>query len=279
MSAVAVHEPPALEAVAPPIGEEQYIAPGYQVVEHLNRSLVLDVYDVWSEERDCRCIAKTLRPDRLDDRKARTRLEREGRLLKRFTHPHIVRAYELLLEPQPIVVLETLTGHTLGHIVATRRRRLDLGDVAFLGIHLCSAMHYLHGKGILHLDLKPSNVAADGGRVKVLDLSLARRAGRGSRGVGTRQYLSPEQARGDRFTAATDVWGIGAVMFEAATGRRPFAAWTGRRYEQLERRADPVRAHRRLPSELGAAIDRCLDPEPERRPAVDELAELLDELA
>ncbi len=74
-----------------PLARGSAIAPGYEVIEHLSRGRTLDVYDVWSDERACRCIAKTLRADRSEDRWARRRLETEGRLLRRLTHPHIVR--------------------------------------------------------------------------------------------------------------------------------------------------------------------------------------------
>lgn len=285
-AAAAVPEPPAVApatpaapVVAAPVPPEAYLAPGYQVVEHLNRSRALDVYDVWSEARDCRCVAKTPRPDRLDHRNTCERLEQEGRLLARFTHPHIVRAYEVLHDPQPIVILETLTGHTLGHVVARRRRRLALADIAFLGMHLCSAIHYLHGNDILHLDLKPSNVASDGGRAKVLDLSLARRPGPARQGAGTRHYMAPEQARGEDVSAATDVWGIGATLYEATTGLRPFASFEGNRYEQLERAAGRVREHRRVPLAFDSLIASCLDPDPAERPTVAGLSEVLDEMA
>src|SRR5439155_1630685 len=95
------------------------------------------------------------------------------------------------------------------------------------GIHVCSAMHYLHRRaGFLHLDLKPSNIVCEQGHAKVIDFSIARRPGRGHKGAGTRQYLAPEQARGDLVTAATDVWGIGVVLFEVATGRKAVAIAT-----------------------------------------------------
>jgi serine/threonine protein kinase len=91
--------------------------------------------------------------------------------------------------------------------------------------------------------------------------------------------VAPEQARGDFLSEATDVWGIGAVLFHAATGQSPFEAEDGRKYQQLQRRADPVRTHRRAPAAFTTAVDRCLDPEPSRRPTVDELAKLLNGLA
>jgi eukaryotic-like serine/threonine-protein kinase len=190
-----------------------------------------------------------------------------------------VRAYEVLEEPQPIVILETLIGDTLEYLISIhRRRRLPLSDVVFLGLHLCSAMHYLHRQDLLHLDLKPSNIISNLGLAKVLDLSIARRPGQGRKGMGTHQYMASEQARGDLLSEATDVWGIGAVLFEAATDRRPFEAEAGQKYQQLERRADPVRAYRRVPTAFATAVDCCLNPEPARRPTIGELTECLNAL-
>jgi serine/threonine protein kinase len=259
--------PPAMAA-----GDEP--APGYRVVAHLRRGEDLDVYDLWSEERACRCVGKMLRPDREDAPSARARLLREGRLLGRFTHPHLVRAYETLTAPRPLVVLETLPGETLAHLIDRRRRRLAPVELAHLGLHLCSAIHYLHRQGILHLDLKPSNVVASNGIAKVLDLSLARPPGRTRGGIGTPGYMAPEQVRGGLLGPATDVWGIGAVLFEAATAATPGETEeTSAGGDQIERPPDPVRRHRRLPAAFADLIDACLDPAPERRPRVAELAD------
>ncbi|MBV9455301.1 MAG: serine/threonine protein kinase [Rubrobacter sp.] len=244
---------------------------------HINRRRVLDIYDVWSEERACRCMAKVLRADYIENQRARDSLLSEGETLKRLTHIHIVRAYEVIENPCPVVILEMLPGETLDYLIYThRRRRLSLSNIVFLGLHLCSAMHYLHRQGLLHLNLKPSNILATAGMAKVIDLSIAQRPGRArGRGMGTRQYMAPEQCSGAVLTEATDVWGIGVVLFHAATGKPPFEAEAGEKYQQLERRADPVRSHRRVPNTFATAVDRCLDSEPARRPTVDELAELL----
>jgi serine/threonine protein kinase len=266
--------PPA-EGTAP-LGEGTRIAPGYELISHLSRGSSLDTYDAWSEERECRCVIKALRPDKLDDQRARRRLRREGRLACELNHPHIVRGYELIVRPDPVVVLETLDGETLEHLVETRQRRLSLPELAHLGLHLCSAMHYLHGRGFIHLDLKPSNLVAECGRAKVIDLSLARRPGPGRRGVGTRRYMAPEQARGGRVDAPTDVWGIGAVLFEATTARHPFESANGTRYPQLDGRASAIRCLRRLPGGFAKAIDACLEPERGDRPTVAELTQALD---
>src|SRR5262249_32869541 len=256
------------QAVVPILAEGDELAPGYRVLSHLRRGDALDVYEIWSAERECRCVAKTVRPDCVDDQRDRRRVLREGRLLRQFTHPHIVRAYEVQVRPIPFVILETLTGATLKYLIADATRRLSLGDIGVLGLQLCSAVSYLHRHNILHLDLKPSNIIACQGTAKVIDLSLARRPCHGHPGIGTRAYMAPEQARGGMLTPASDIWGIGAVLYEAASGEPPFAAYRGRRYDQLERRADPLRTYRRVPAAFAALVDSCLDPEPKHRPTI-----------
>ncbi|HET8953429.1 MAG TPA: protein kinase [Solirubrobacteraceae bacterium] len=261
---------------APPLAPGTWLAPGYEIVEHLSRNQALDVYDVYSELRDCRCVAKLLRPAARGVTRRTTRLRREGRLLSRLAHPHLVRCYEVieLEDGQPALILETLGGATLDALVAGAGRRMASADVCFLGMHVCSALHYLHGEGWLHLDLKPGNVIADHGRATVIDLSLARRPGRAPRrGYGTRGYLSPEAARGELLGTPTDVWGAGTVLFHAATGRAPFAE-DG--HPMARERAPRVRALRRLPAGLAAAIDAALEPRPEDRPPVGALADALD---
>jgi serine/threonine protein kinase len=261
-----------------PLREGEWIAAGYEAIEHLRRGRDCDVYDAWSEERDCRCIAKVLRPDRRGHARARGRLRGEGRMLLSIAHPHIVRAYELIERPDPVLILETVEGETVGHLVRRRERRLPATDLAFLGLHLCSAVRYLHRRGTLHLDLKPSNVICEHGQAKVIDLSLARPPGRARRGVGTPGYMAPEQALGRAVGPAADVWGIGAVLYEAATGGSPVP---DRSRLQLNGNTPvfvppSVGGSRRLPGELATAIDSCLRAEADARPGVAELCGVLD---
>ncbi|MCW7942984.1 serine/threonine protein kinase [Streptomyces hygroscopicus] len=284
-------------APAPPLDPGIRPVPGYEVLGHLARTGWLDLYDSWSEERACRCVIKMVRPDRRDEARLRDRLLREGRWLRAFTHPHLVRAYEIFESPEPLVVLETLTGETLSHLIHRLRRRPAALDVALLGVQLCSAVHYLHGQGLLHLDLKPSNVVVERGHAKVLDLSVARPPGSAPPGVGTFCYLAPEQARGGQLSSAADVWGIGITLYEVAAGDVPFDRGetveesSGTRtaeagddsapgarddwYPQLEAAAPPIASRRRLPRALDAAIDGCLRDDPSTRPTVPEVARAL----
>ena len=239
------------------------LARGYRVVSHLSRARTLDAYAVWSDERDCLCVAKVLRPERLDDRSARRRLRTEGRLVERLSHPHIVRAYELIERPHPVLVLEALTGETLAYTIEERGTRLPAAEIAALGLHLCSAIAYVHRHGILHLDLKPSNVVGERGQAKLIDFSIARPPGRARGSLGTRVYMAPEQSGGGELTEATDVWGIGGVLYETAAGCR----FDG----------EPLRRRRRL--QFAAAVEACLEPDPKARPSVAELSATLDAYA
>jgi serine/threonine protein kinase len=253
------------------------LAPGYRVLGLLSRGNRLDVYDAWSIERDSRCVLKTLRPDRADERPARRALLLEGRLLRRLAHPHLVRAYELTAtrDGRPVVVLETLGGETLSHVLhpdSGRRRALPASDVAELGRQLCSVVGYLHHHGWLHRDIKPANIVAESGRARLIDLSLAKRPGRARPGAGTADYMAPEQARGGTLTPAVDVWGIGAVLFAALAGRRPFdVPDDDDSYPQLETRAPRLVGMDGIPHPIASLVDRCLEPEPGDRPGVAEL--------
>ena len=243
------------------------VVPGYEVVAHLKRTLTLDVYDVWSRERHAPCVVKTIRPDHLGDTGTRRRLARESRLLASFTHPHIVRLYEHITQPQPALVLETLPGATLARLLDDMpQRRLAPRELGWLGLHLCSALAYVHARDVVHLDLKPSNIISDRGLAKLIDFSIARSPGRLKPGIGTAQYMAPEQRAGGRVDAATDVWGLGTVLFEAATGERPTEA-------------GPGLGSRRLPASLKAAIAGALELDPRSRPTLAEIEEALEPLA
>jgi serine/threonine protein kinase len=293
-----VRDPGQPEPPAYPPGH--LIAPGYRLIEHLRRGEEMDSYEAWSLDRYCRCFVKTPRPDRLDDRTATGYLRREARLLLSLCHPHLVRGYEYVSptpSQPPVLVCENLTGATLSYILDAEGGRLGLADLSYLGQHVCSALRYLHGRGYLHLDVNPGNIIASYGVTRLIDLSLARRPGRARSGLGTPGYLSPEQATGGRLGPPADVWGVGLVLYAAATGTQPFeipdppGTRTGasdpsrtstRTLEQcrarLAVRPPRVRARRRLPPPVAQVIDACLRPQPEARPNLAELSAALASL-
>lgn len=266
-----VDTPPA-DTPSEPFGHGSELVAGYQVEEHLLRGRVNDVYSAWSTERSCSCVVKLLRPDRGDDAAARGRLLGEGRLLKNLSHPNLVRAYATTGSPTPVVVLETLTGQTLGHLISARRRALAADDLIELGLQLTGVLGYLHREGVLHLDLKPSNIVVEAGRVKIIDLGHAMAPGTCEAGYGTREYMPPEQLVGGEVTEASDVYGLGGVFYRAATRARPFP--------QGQRGPDPsavppmarLRRRRGLPAELVSLVAACLAPRPTDRPTLPQVS-------
>lgn len=251
----------------PIVAPGDLLAPGYAVVQHLRRGNRLDVYDAWSLDRETRCIAKLVRPDRVEEPHTAVALRREGHTLRDLAHPHLVRAYDVIEEPQVVVVMETLTGPSLGEVL-DKHTRLSPDDVAVLGSQLISVLRYLHRFGHIHGDVTPGNVITEGTTAKLIDLSLSGPAGPVRAGVGTRGYRAPEQASGADQSEATDVWGFGAVLHHALTGHT---------YDEPERwwQRRPARAGstRRQLMEL---IDRCLQEPPAARATTAEISAVLE---
>ena len=209
---------------------------GYETLAHLNRSNRYDTYEVWSEERQCSCVAKRARPDAPNRTAAALRLE--GARLVELCHPHLVRGYEVV---DDTLIMETLDGETVAHLITSKT--LDADEVAWLGLQVASALHYLHGHGLLHLDVKPGNLIATGGRAVLIDLSMARPPGRYKRGLGT-------------------------VLLEAATGSPAFPQEEPE-FPQLVHAPPPVAGP------LGDVIAACLAFAPEDRPTLPALAAAL----
>ena len=200
----------------------------------------------------------------------RNALLQEGELLRDLTHPHLVRAYEVIMEPRTAVVLETLSGATLGALI--ERGPLAPPTRPGWGQQLASVLNYLHRNGWLHLDVKPSNIIVQAGRAILIDLSLATRPGDGRPHAGTDGYLAPEQVSGVGLTPAADVFGLGVTLGEALTRELPYG-------EEIRWRTDtaPQRATRpfrrrlgQVPARLADLIEACIDPDPTRRPSLAE---------
>jgi serine/threonine protein kinase len=208
------------------------------------------------------------------------RFAREAQLLAELHHPAIVSyvAHGQTPEGLRYLAMEWLDGEDLGQRLA--RGPLSLGDCLRLGIRAGSALSFAHERGILHRDLKPTNlflVGSDVGQVKLLDFGIARRlAGaqamtRTGMVIGTPEYMAPEQARGSRtLTAAADLFSLGCILYECLSGQPPFVAdHVAAVLVRILFEAPPSITERRpqLPARLVSLLDRLLAKEPSSRPA------------
>lgn len=183
---------------------------------------------------------KQLRRDRAGDPIWRQRLRNEARAVARLSHPAIVQVHDLVEQPEgDWMVMELVEGVSLARMLA--REPLAVAQLVVLGRDIAAALAEAHGKGILHRDLKAENVMVTRqGQAKVLDFGLAKwsraaEPGAGSappslsaEGVvlGTLRAMSPEQALGHELDARSDLFALGSLLYEMATGRSPFAAET-----------------------------------------------------
>ncbi len=217
---------------------------------------------------------KVLRPHRVAEDRALSALRREGEIGARLAHPNLVRLLRWSdAPPRPHLVLEMVNARSVeDHLEDIGPVRV--AETCLLGIRVLAALQYMHLAGVLHLDVKPANVTM-GDPPKLLDLSLARpgTALKLDRVVGTRAYMSPEQCGRETLTPATDLFGIGATLYEALGGMQPFsegddgAAELEARYPQLVEEVMPLRDQLpEIPPRLDAVIMACLARDPARRP-------------
>jgi len=257
----------------------------FRVQQLLARGGMGEVYDVQDSALGTRVALKTLRASVLCHASALAQFRREVLLARRVTHPNVCRLFEFFISPDdgpcPLVFLtmELLEGPTLSEYLA---REGKVGDEALpLVRQMVAALSAAHREGVVHRDFKSSNVmlvrASDGTRrVVVTDFGLAcgirpgeARDGPAHRGmVGSPLYMAPEQVRGAPVTPATDVYALGIVLYEMATGTFPFVGDSPvesalKRLEQAPEA--PSRRRPGLSARWDAAILRCLQLNPSRR--------------
>lgn len=292
----AAARPPGRRATYPyAVGDR--IAGDLTVIGHLEVGRLGHLYQVWSAREWCAFTCKILAPDERGNADAAATLRREGVILAELRHPNLVRSFgEGEHDGLPYLLMEYLEGPSLFEVMESRPgRRLEPANAVRAAIHLGAALYHLHRAGWLHLDLKPANLLLRDGVPILIDLDAARRVDDGPPGdrMGTPPYMAPEHARMQALNAATDVYGLGALLYEMVTGRWPFEdvytereARTGeeRQYPQLGAAPppSPSRFVKDLSPTLARTIETCLAAAPGARfdsmhPLLLSLAAELDE--
>ncbi|MCI0403066.1 MAG: protein kinase [Acidobacteria bacterium] len=252
----------------------------YRILEKLGGGGMGVVYKA-EDTKLGRAVALKFLPDEVaSDRQALERFQREARAASALNHPNICVIHDIdEHDGRPFIAMELLEGETLKHRIAGRPMTVE--QVSQVGLQIADALEAAHAKGIVHRDIKPANVfLTERGQVKVLDFGLAkllRATGEETAGdsltqagatPGTLPYMAPEQVRGEKVDARADIYALGTVLYEMATGQRPF------REELATRLADeilhkpptlPRQFNPDLPEKLEATILKCLDKDRENR--------------
>jgi len=256
----------------------------YKILEKLGAGGMGEVYLAEDTTLKRKIALKVLPPDLASNRERLERFQREAEALAALNHPNIVHVYSVEEdEGTHFLTMELVEGKPLSRLIS--KRGMPLERIFDIAIPLADALATAHEKGVIHRDLKPANImVTDEGRVKVLDFGLAKLrqeaeallssqlpteplTGEG-RIIGTMPYMSPEQLEGKDIDSRSDIFSLGVVLYEMATGERPFKGDTSVSIissivKDEPRPVDAVKED--LPHHLARIIRNCLEKEPARR--------------
>ena len=255
----------------------------YKVVAELGAGGMGVVYEALDLRLDRRVALKILPADKSDDPQRRARFLHEARTASALNDPHIVTIFDIFtVDDTDVLVMELVPGRTLRDILSDGP--IPLAKALDVALQVAEGVGVAHTAGIVHRDLKPGNVmVTERGRVKVLDFGLAKLVGGSSLAdqttmlapatmagmlLGTVDYMSPEQARGDSIDARSDVFSLGAMLYEMITGTRPFTSGhaLGVLHEIAYGAIIPVRDRRPdAPADIERIVLRALERDVTRR--------------
>ncbi|MDR3566915.1 MAG: serine/threonine-protein kinase [Syntrophobacteraceae bacterium] len=260
----------------------------YRVVEHLGEGGMGEVYRA-VHARLGRAVALKVLKHMDSDRAALDRFLNEARIQAALSHPNIAVLYELSeTDGCPCIIMEFVDGKTVSELIQTAGR-FSTQEALRIFSRIVGALSYIHERGIIHRDIKPNNVKVDaGGEVKLLDFGISKASfsenlTRQGAFIGTEQYLAPEQLEGKPATVQSDIWALGALLYEMTTGKAAFEApsW-GELYKKITDVAyEPASfVVSSIPERLEVIIGRCLKKNPAHRyPTARALLEDVEELA
>jgi predicted Ser/Thr protein kinase/tetratricopeptide (TPR) repeat protein len=244
----------------------------YRVVGTIGKGAMGEVYKARDPLLNRYVAIKTIAPALAADPDFRRRFQREAQSAAQLSHTNIVTVFDFGEEDGlTYMAMELLEGRDLKEVV--RSRDLRLGDRISVMDQICDGLAFAHSKGVVHRDLKPGNIHLQpDGRVKILDFGLARLGAsdmtKTGTVMGTPHYMSPEQVRGQKADARSDVFSLGAVFYELLSHHRAFEADSvhGVLFQILEQEPEPIRKWApEVPGALVRVVERALAKDPARR--------------
>jgi serine/threonine-protein kinase len=253
--------------------QERVLAGRYQVGEIIGRGGMADVFEGVDLRLGRKIAIKLLKSDLANDENFESRFAQEAQASAKMAHPTIVRIYDAGEEistdtngnvrKTPFIVMEYVKGKLLRDLM--HERKLTAGEAVGYAKGVLTALEYSHKAGIIHRDIKASNImVTEEGQVKVMDFGIARAISDSSATqahtsgiVGTAQYFSPEQARGEAVDARTDLYSTGVVLYEMLAGRPPFKGDTAVSvaYQHVSEKVTPPSAHN---SDISPEMDQVV---------------------
>lgn len=261
----------------------------YRVAELLGRGGMGEVYAARDTDLDRRVALKFLRPETIGNPAAVERFVREAKTASALNHPNILTIHEVIdASPGLAIAMELVEGSDLRSV---RGLAQSAEQAIRIGQQIARALAAAHQAGLIHRDIKPENILLrKDGYVKIVDFGLARRVAAEpaavststfARSIGTLRYLSPEQARGESISPASDIFSFGLVLYEIATGEHAFPEDTPiGAVEAIKTRAPatPSTRHPDIPAELDRLILRMLSKDAAARPSAEQIAQVLADL-
>jgi len=246
----------------------------YEILKQLGEGGMGTVYQAMDRELDRVIALKTIRPDLAANPTILRRFKQEILLARQITHHNVIRIFDLgVAGALRFITMEFVEGEDLNSRLR-RHGKLAPGEAVGIMRQICEGLQAAHAEDVIHRDLKPQNILLDReGHVRIMDFGLARsfeQAGITHTGiiVGTPDYMSPEQARGEPADVRSDVFAVGVIFYEVLTGELPFAADSimAALLKRTRERARPIDAvDATVPKRLSHIVMRCLDPDPAHR--------------
>ncbi|MEE2663707.1 MAG: serine/threonine-protein kinase [Myxococcota bacterium] len=261
----------------------------YRIVQRLGEGGIGEVFRAVDETLAREVAIKRLRPELAEREQLVARFRAEAQTLARLNHPHIATLYALEHSDGAMcMVMEYVEGETIAALLR-ERGPLELEPALRLGIQALDGIGYAHARGVIHRDIKGSNLMLDtAGTLKVMDFGIARVLGeqrqtRAGQLVGTPEFMAPEQIRGEDADERSDLYSLGILIFALISGRGPFRAHS--EYDLMKAQVEAAAPSLRevcpeAPAELAAVLGRARAKRPEDRfQSAAELREALESLA